>query len=76
VPSGFVLIVNWLNFNSDETTSGYFAVMEVSAVVLMAASADPFTSLGWWQPAITDSKQAPISNGVIFIMVKMPAVDS
>ena len=50
--------------------------MEVSAVVLMAASADPITSLGWWQPAITDSKQAPISNGVIFIMVKMPAVDS
>ena len=65
-------MVNWLNFNSDEPTSGYFAVMDVSAVVLMAASAAPITSLGLWQPVIINSKQAPISNGVIFIVVKMP----
>jgi hypothetical protein len=29
-----------------------------------------------WQPVITDSKQAPISNGVIFIVVKMPNDES
>jgi hypothetical protein len=50
--------------------------MDVSAVVLMVASAAPITSLGLWQPVMADSKQAPISNGVIFIMVKMPNVES
>ena len=69
-------MLNWLNFNSDEPKSGYFAVMDASAVVLMAASAAPITPLGLWQPVITASQPAPISDGAIFIAVKMPDVES
>jgi hypothetical protein len=44
-PLGIALMLKSLNFKSDELKSGYFAVTDASAVVLMAASVAPMTSL-------------------------------